>query len=170
LLCRRLGAAKAKRLRGAINGGGSYFLADRNVMVAAEFRMPWAAEQAVRFVYHACRGTFPKTPSSEDGFFSRVLETSLGFFGSKILCPSRKLFPESEIYEPRPRAAGNIRILGHALGSDLYSAYVRGQVSKRWLRGLFFKDLSKPGIARVVYERAAEKVSAARSEAMRMVS
>ncbi len=169
LLYRRLNS-HAKSVRSAVNAGGSYFVAGRNVIVASEFRMPWAAEQAVRCVYHACRGTLPKTQSTEDGFYSRVLESALGFFGSKILCPSRKLFPESEIYEPRLRDAGNIRMLGHALGSDLYSAYVRGDVSKRWLRGLFLKDLSKPNMARAVYEKAAAKVSAPRTEALRMVS
>lgn len=162
--------SQAKRARAAIDARGSYFLADQNVIVAKEFRMPWAAEEAVRFVYHVCRGAIPKTQSSEDAFYSLVLESALGFFGSKILCPSRKLFPESEIYEPRRRGAGGIRLLGHALGSHLYTAYVRGQVTKRWLRGLFFKDLSNPGMARVIYERAAAKVSPSSIEVVRMVS
>jgi hypothetical protein len=157
MISRGLSSQRKLVLRAA-KAQGSYFVPERNVIVASEFRMPWAAEQAVRFVYHACRGTASKAQSREDAFYARVLESALGFFGSKILCPSRKLFPESEIYEPPVGTNGSVRMLGHALGSDLYNAYVRGQISKRWLRGLFFKDLSKSGMARALYERAASKV------------
>lgn len=173
LLARRL-SARALAVSDAVRVQGSYFVAERNVIVARDFRMPWAAEQAARFVYHACHGTHGKAQfethasgqkkdasprhQQEDSFYSQVLESALGFLGSKILCPSRKLFPESEICEPRHSDTG-VHMFGHALGSDLYSAYIRGDVSKRWLRGLFFKDVSKPGSARAVYMRAAEKVS-----------
>jgi len=169
LLDRRLGA-QADSIRQELDRAGCYFLPDRNVMVAREYRMPWAAEQAARCVYRACQGKRlqEREParSAEDHFFARALESALSFFGSKVLCPARKVFPECEVVEDRYYSgpsdwASNpdaIRMFGYSLGSDLYTAYVRGDVSKRWLRGLFYKDVSKPGAALALYSRAADKV------------
>lgn len=162
--------SSAVEIRAAVHAQGSYFVADHNVIVAQEFRMPWAAEQAARFVHHACRGPQRKPQSTEDDFYVRVLEIALGFFGSKILCPSRKLFPQCDIFHRDWRNEEGIRMFGHALGSDLYSAYVRGEISTRWLRNLFFKDVSRPGAARSVYSRVAQKVSPLRAKPRRMVS
>jgi hypothetical protein len=41
--------------------------------------------------------------------------------------------------------------LGNMLGSELYDAYVSGRVHKRFIRSLFFRDLSAPGIAHGLY-------------------
>ena len=163
LLARRLGA-HVSTVRNTVKAQGSCFVPERNVIVAWEYRMPWAAEQAARFVHQACRGPHAKPQSTEERFYQAVLEIALGFLGSKILCPSRKLFPESEIYEPRLVESEASRMLAHSLGSDIYTAYLRGEVSKRWLRSLFFKDLSKPGTARALYERVAAKVSLQRTQ------
>jgi len=168
LLDRRLGP-HAQNIRRELDRRGSYFLADRNVIVAREYRMPWAAEQAARCVYYACQKNVSRDGANltpDDDFYLHALESALSFFGSKVLCPARKLFPESEVLERRqrliPRAAqptpDAIRMFGHSLGSELYTAYVRGEVSKRWLRGLFFKDVSKPGAAKALYTQAAERV------------
>jgi len=157
-VARRLNSQKDEVCR-VVKARGSYFVADRNVIVAREYRMPWAAEMASRFVYQACRGMFPGDMSKEDSFFAGVLEFALAFLGSKILCPGRKLFPESEVFEPPDNGPEASRLMGHALGSDLYSAYVKGEVGKRWLRSLFFKDISKAGAARTLYQRIAQKVS-----------
>jgi hypothetical protein len=43
------------------------------------------------------------------------------------------------------------RQLGQLLGSQLYEAYLAGQLSKRTLRALFFADLSAPGAAEAAY-------------------
>jgi hypothetical protein len=210
LLTRRL-STRANEVRKAVREQGSYFVSDRNVMVATEFRMPWAAEQAARFVHEACRGDKPRPKSSQDEFYLRAVEGALGFLGSKILCPSRRLFTEAEIHEqylkspeeiarlgweekqyielldfvvlhkdyeqhrrcyrqfPPRLAAGldfdprrrqeAIRMLGHALGSELYNAYLSGQIGKRALRRLFFKNLLKPGAARSTYFGIAEAIA-----------
>jgi hypothetical protein len=47
-----------------------------------------------------------------------------------------------------------VRWLGHLLGSDIYRAYLSGRISKRFLRSLFFRDFSRPGIARRLCTRA----------------
>jgi hypothetical protein len=43
------------------------------------------------------------------------------------------------------------RRLGYMLGSDLYDAYLEGQISKRFLCALLFRSLEKPGRARSTY-------------------
>ena len=132
--------------------------------------MPWAAEQASRFVYHACRGPELKPAGVEDAFYAGVLECALGFLGSKILCPSRKLFPESTIFDSVSIPGDSVRMFGHALGSDLYTGYVKGQLSRRWLRSLFFSEISQPGAARLVYDRTCTKLASLHRESLRMVS
>ena len=96
LLARRMSTRMAE-VRQRVERQGSWFVGERNVIVAREFRMPWAAEQAARFVHHACRADVSKYHSPEDGFFGRVLEAALAFLGSKILCPSRKLYDEAQL-------------------------------------------------------------------------
>ena len=169
LLERRLGSS-AETVSRELDRRGCYFLPDRNVIVAREYRMPWAAEQAARCVYYACQKNVSSgeaTHTAEDDFYLGALESALSFFGSKILCPARKLFPECDAIETRadistrleskPRPY-EVRLSGHSLGSDLYKAYIRGEVSKRWLRGLFFKDGSRPGSAKILFTQAAERV------------
>jgi hypothetical protein len=195
LLARRM-STRSSEVRHMVEKQGSWFVCERNVIVAHEFRMPWAAEQASRFVHHACRGEASKYQSPADSFYAHVLETALAFLGSKILCPSRKLYdepqlraeytkPEQELPPTMPvrayrqvldwilrsRSSGTfegegsllldpdrralaIRLLGRLLGSDLYSAYLNGRISKRLLRSLYFRDLSKSGEARTLYLRA----------------
>jgi len=217
LMSRRLGA-RAHEVESNVREQGSYFVAERNVVVAREFRMPWSAEQAARFVVHACRGGASRTPLPEDEFYLQLLECALSFLGSKILCPSRKLFDESDIYDlyakaPAdleregyapdrhlemldfvllhrdyeqyrrryvrvPEALANglasdgqrrrdaIRLLGHALGSELYTSYLRGKIKKRRLRALFFFPVGKPGLARAAYLRACDAVADVRCERM----
>ncbi len=212
LLARRM-STSAAAVRRQVEKQGSCFVPDRNVIVAREFRMPWAAEQAARFVHYACREHAPKCVSPEDAFYAEVVELALAFFGSKVLCPSRKLYGEDQLRaestrqerdltdaisvrayhkvvdwvlrgrtEQSPKLDGSllldprrrevaIRLLGHLLGSELYDAYVNGRLSKRRLRALFFKDLSKSGAARAEYLRARKSVSAPRTPTkLRMVS
>ncbi|MGZ4787119.1 MAG: ChaN family lipoprotein [Terriglobales bacterium] len=209
LLTRRC-STRAPEVRTAMKQQGSHFLSERNVIIATEFRMPWAAEQAARFVHHACRGHEGKPLNGQDEFYLRVMEFALAFFGSKVLCPSRRLFSESEIYDrymhspeeveregwdlrgylqmldfivlhkdyernrrkyaraPELLAEGIdfdprrkqevIRVLGHSLGSKLYSAYLSGNVGRRWLRRLYCKEIARQGFARAMYFRTADLV------------
>ena len=188
---------------------------ERNVIVAHEFRMPWAAEQAARFVSHVCRRDRSQPTSAADSFYAKVLENALAFFGSKVLCPSRKLCDRTQLrvefqhsdeqatlskraheqtlvwvatlldapkrarcrttIDPDKLEAGQrefaARVIGNLLGSDLYSAYVQGGLSKRFLSKLFFTDLSKPGTASKLYQRTRESVPPAPTwSALRVVS
>ena len=56
------------------------------------------------------------------------------------------------------------RQLGLMLGSQLYDAYISGNVAKRFLRSLFLRKLYRPGIARAAYFEAARKVRLTRRE------
>lgn len=222
LLIRRM-STRIREVTQMVEQQGSYFISQRNVIVAHEFRMPWAAEQAARFVHHACRGGAAKAANAEDDFYSSVLETALGFLGSKILCPSRKLYEETQVYsayqatdrqieelgltkrshqllldwilihrdyEKNRRRYRQIPVrlknpaefnsaerelathmLGHLLGTELYTAYLRGRISKRMLRNFFFKDMSKLSAAKTLYFRAAEAVCGPKAQnRLRMVS
>jgi hypothetical protein len=193
LLARRM-STRAREIQQMIEKQGSWFVGDRNVIVAREFRMPWAAEQAARFVHRACRRGIAVHHAPEDEFYADIMETALAFVGSKILCPSRKLYDETQLLldcsrdldipafasvrgsrqtivhalhwfdvshakldrillDP-PRREIAVKLLGHLLGSKLYTAYVNGQITKRLLRSFFFRDLSKAGNALAVYARA----------------
>lgn len=205
LLARRM-STRVAEVRRMVEQQGSWFVSERNVIVASEFRMPWAAEQASRFVHHACRNGTSQYSSDEDAFYGHVLEAALAFLGSKILCPSRKAYDDARLRSDglaadaqlpsalSPRAyrqvAGFIldnrsrgitkldnfilldadrcelavRLLGQLLGSDLYSAYLNGRITKRFFRTLFFSDLSKPGEARAMYLRAVRRGAIKRHE------
>src|SRR3954468_5464760 len=97
LLARRISTRSAEARR-IVEKQGSWFVSERNVIIAREFRMPYAAEQAARFVHHACRAGSPKYRSPEDAFYGHVLQSALAFLGSKILCPSRKLYDEAQVH------------------------------------------------------------------------
>jgi hypothetical protein len=224
LLARRL-STRGSEVRKTLSQQGSCFIPERNVIIAREFRMPWAAEQAARFVHSVCRGASRKPIglSVEDMFYAKVMETALAFLGSKVLCPSRKLYeevnffteyskPDHEIGElgmtrrsyyrlldwivlhkdyekntaeyrhppakligiaeldPAQRTVAAL-LMGHLLGSELYTAYVQGNLGKRALKNVFFRSTEKSGAARSLYFRAA-KLCIATSDAgnLRMIS
>ena len=49
--------------------------------------------------------------------------------------------------------------LGNMLGNELYDAYLEGALSKRFIRGLFFRKLESPGAARELYFLMAARVA-----------
>jgi Haem-binding uptake, Tiki superfamily, ChaN len=221
LLMRRISTRVSEVLQ-AVTKHGSCYVPERNAIIAQKFRMPWAAEQASRFVHDVCRGAKRRFSTRDDDFYLEVLESALGFVGSKVLCPSRKLYTEEQLkaefskadhafesayglskrayrqvldcvaaHQTNARRRGkaglqlvlNIEhldsaqrqcatvMLGHMLGSAIYAAYVRGDISKRFLRRLFFKDLSQPGSARTAYfDTAKALMTTAALRRLRMVS
>jgi hypothetical protein len=104
--------------------------------------VPEAAEEAARFVHHACQGkrrAIGREPSStEDQFYQKVIEQALAYLGSKILCPTRVVTCVADV---------GVRA-GQTLASRIYDAYVGGKVNKRFLRMLFCAPLYEPGAAR----------------------
>jgi len=144
---------------------GSAYLPHLNAVYVREFQMKHAAEDAARFLHHACQG-LPKlasrheqaTPSrqSANEFHQRVVEHVVACFGSRVLYPNQP--GEEAAAEPVSFAAyervakSAVRYSaekfdslsgqwGLCLGSRLYDAYLRGRVSKRELRRLFLTHL-----------------------------
>jgi hypothetical protein len=155
---------------------GSAYLPQVNAFYVREFQMMHAAENAARFLHHACRGLPEWANGHEnaaasgsfriDHFYTRVIEHAVAYFGSRILYPSRSA-PESVDSEPLSRAAcermaqaavhgdeskmeSSVRELGYRIGCQIYDAYLAGKVAPGSLRRLFLAHLDKPGLARKV--------------------
>ncbi len=71
----------------------------RGVLVR-DFKLPYSAEEASRFVHHVCRAaeTWEKLSDPEDRFYTSIIEWALGYFGSRALCPARAPADEYDLY------------------------------------------------------------------------
>lgn len=83
---------------------GSAYLPNVNAFYVRDFQMMHAAEDAARFLHHACRGLPLRSnghgeAACEDAFYTGALEDALAYFGSRILYPARAAVRESEIYD-----------------------------------------------------------------------
>jgi hypothetical protein len=99
---------------------GSAYLPQVNAFHIREFQMMHAAEDATRFLHHACRGLpqrlnvhsangndvqgGSRAAQSTDVFYTRVIEHAVAYFGSRLLYPSRPT-PETEDSPALSRAA-----------------------------------------------------------------
>jgi len=152
---------------------GSVYLPAVNAFYVREFQMMYAAEEASRFLHHACRGL----PLSRNGhgvaalertdrFYARTLEHALAYFGSRVLYPARPAVREEDecdlaraAYEKlaqdavrgdRAKFDSLAQKLGYTLGSELYDGYLGGRVSRSALRRLFLTHLEEPGKAKEI--------------------
>ena len=211
LLLQRKGLSdlEAKRILSRVETNGACHVASVNAIFATAFGVERGAEEAARFVHHACQGTLLRRAAlvllaAEDTFYSGVLTEALAYFGSRVLCPTRPPVREADLYplyaQPREEIEGQtiygyreymemidflvlhkdfeanhrhyrgipdlIRQgvnftgdklefvtswLGQMLGTELYEAYLRGRVAKRFLRSLFMRPLQTSGTARATY-------------------
>jgi hypothetical protein len=85
---------------------GSAYLAPLNAVYVRQFRMMFSAEDATRFLHHACRGLpnrvngkAPAPLAPEDAFYVTVFEHALAFFGSRVLYPARPSFRDADLNE-----------------------------------------------------------------------
>jgi Haem-binding uptake, Tiki superfamily, ChaN len=83
---------------------GCAYLPQVNAFYMHELQMMFAAEEAARFLHHACRGLPAQVTAREeaadepaDFFYGRVLENALAYFGSRVLCPDRPAARESDL-------------------------------------------------------------------------
>ncbi len=149
---------------------GCVYLSRMNVFYVREFQMMYAAEEAARFLHYACRGLLrqPGDTQAEDlnGFYTRVLEHALGYFGSRVLYPVRAAAPGElsrelcdEFAESALRTGKldeNAKHLGYLLGRELYDLYLAGVVSRSKLRNMFVASLREFGRAREICLEIAE--------------
>jgi hypothetical protein len=221
-MLRRMLARKAvseehrKRLLTRLEECGAVYIPDANSIYIREFHMMHAAEEASRFLHHACRGLPLRMPadsslSGQDAFYQRTLEHALAYLGSRVLYPARPAVRESELYElydqtcedvehsssfrfpefiqmvdflalhrgyelnparypepPQPIQIGVkyqeekfdycTRQLGYMLGSDLYDAYLDGEVTPTFMKKLFLAHLEGSGTAAAIYFSVVKRV------------
>jgi hypothetical protein len=83
---------------------GCAYLPQLNAFYMHELQMMYAAEEAARFLHHACRGLPARVTAREEGsdepadfFYARVLENALAYFGSRVLYPARLAVRENDL-------------------------------------------------------------------------
>ena len=155
---------------------GSAYLPQVNAFYVREFQMVHAAEDATRFLHHACRGLprrvgaagansegqHASPRAAYDNFFTQVIEDAVAYFGSRVLYPSRSSPTEDNpslsrvAFEKAAQIAiradaekfeATARDCGYRLGSAIYDAYIAGRVKPRGLRRLFLAHIDDPGLA-----------------------
>jgi Haem-binding uptake, Tiki superfamily, ChaN len=107
LLSRRgVSAAEKRRMLRRVRERGSAYLVPLNAFYIRKFEMTSAAEDAARFLHHACRGVpdrvngkAPEPRRPQDEFFVATLEQALACFGSRILYPARPAFRDADLQE-----------------------------------------------------------------------
>jgi uncharacterized iron-regulated protein len=166
---------------------GSVYLPAVNAFYVREFQMMYAAEEAARFLHHACRGL----PLSRNGhgeaaleptdrFHARMLEHAVAYFGSRVLYPARPAVRDDDQCELSNAACEKLvkeaargdrtkfdslaQKLGYAWGSDLYDCYVGGGVSRRVMRHFFLAHIDEPGEARKICREIARTVRSYRKK------
>jgi Haem-binding uptake, Tiki superfamily, ChaN len=149
---------------------GSVYLPAINAFYLREFHMMFAAEEAARFLHHACRGlpllrngSAVAASAQTDRFYARTMEHALAYFGSRVLYPARPAvkndnsdltraacdqMAQNAAHADRARFDSMAQKLGYTLGSELYDSYLAGRVSRSVLRRLFLASLEEPGKAR----------------------
>jgi hypothetical protein len=145
---------------------GSIYLPQINSFYVAEFQIGYAAEEAARFLFHACHGlplfrSFCPTPIPQAStFYARVIEEALSFLGSCVLDPARRsLLPRQGLklsMASLRRAAefsgegldrNSAAEFGRLLGHRLHKEFVQGRLNRAALRHLFLAHPEEPGAA-----------------------
>jgi hypothetical protein len=167
---------------------GSAYLPEVNAFYVREFHMAHAAEDAARFLHHACQGLPQRRnahptcgaadtvepPTPVDRFYARVIEHAVAYFGSRVLCPSRPA-PSADAQlsraacEKAAQAAvradlcsfeASAQDWGFRIGSQMYDAYLAGKITPGGVRRLFLAHLNEPGLARKVCATVISKLRA----------
>jgi len=180
LLSRKgISPAQLESMLASVEQRGSAYFPQVNAFYVREFQMMHAAEDAARFLHHACRGLparlngegelgNPSAATTTDRFYTRVLEHAVAYFGSRVLYPARPApndadFPALSRSACEKAALSAIRCdtdeekfdsiaqdWGYRMGSQIYNAYLAGKVKPSGLRRLFLTHLDQPGLPRKV--------------------
>jgi len=122
LLSRKgIGEPERESMLTQVEERGSAYLPQVNAFYVREFQMMHAAEDAARFLHHACQG-LPQRLNGHDAngnaangnrvgdrraideFYARVIEHAVAYFGSRVLYPSRPA-PDADDSSQLSRAA-----------------------------------------------------------------
>jgi hypothetical protein len=183
------GEEELKGILARIESGGCCYVPRMEAIFVREFQMVGGAEEAARFVHHACRPAASSTDTEaasgeaanrEELFYTRVIEHALGYFSSRLLYPARPAVRDLDLGAlsalPQEAVEGQTLFtgaqfafatekLGYMLGSELYDAYLAGRLSKRYIRSLFFRKLNGSA-ARITYLQTVRKARAPRRKGM----
>jgi len=189
LLRKGVSAADLQKLIVRMEECGSAYLPQVNAFYVREFQMMHAAEDATRFLHHACQGLphrlngipgvsgSANESRSADRFFALVIEHAVAYFGSRVLYPSRPAPVSDELptraavekaaklaVRDEPETFEPVALdLGRCIGSQMYDAYLAGKVPLSGLRRLFLAHLHEPGLARKVCGTVISKLRAGSS-------
>jgi len=135
-----------------VNERGCAYLTQVNAFYVREFQMMYAAEEAARFLHHACRGLPYRGKNrqeySEQGL---AIEHALAYFGSRVLYPARTE-DTNQLGRDHEEEKN-----GQEMGKALYDAYVRGQVSQSALRRIFLTHAENADKAEALWEEMNNK-------------
>jgi len=99
----RFTAAEIAEVLGHVGRSGSCYVPRVNAIFIGRFNMVHAGEEAAHFVNLVLKGEIyggaPVSMAQHDLFYSGVMEEALGFFGSKLIDPSRNHFFETAFYQ-----------------------------------------------------------------------
>ena len=99
-----LSATEVRRILNRVETNGTCHVPSVNAIFATTFGVERGAEEAARFVHHACQGTLGRPAVSEerlsleDGFYAEVVSEAFAYFGSRVLCPTRPAVREADLY------------------------------------------------------------------------
>ena len=103
LSANRFSRAEMAEIRRQLARKGSCYVPRINSIFIGQFSLVHGGEEAAHFVNLALRGDVfqqdARPRSRADLFYRAVLEEALGFFGSKLIDPSRNHFFETKLYE-----------------------------------------------------------------------
>lgn len=75
----------------------SYFIPKGDIIYLADFSVVNAAEEAAHFLHHKCSGyRWDRTRDLAGDFYFRSVTEALGFFGSKVIIPTRECWTERD--------------------------------------------------------------------------
>jgi hypothetical protein len=120
-------ASISDEVRVALEERGSVYLPASNTFFIREFQMAQAAEEAARFLRHACLGMRAQAGAINQPVEQQI-EDALAHFGSRLLCP----------------AVGSQSGASSQCGEGLYQSYIAGHVSKAALRRAFLTPAENP--------------------------
>ncbi len=191
-LLSRKGIAEAEReaMLASVEERGSAYLPKVNAFYVREFQMQNATEDATRFLHQACQGLPQRLDgianernalggngeprNAIDGFYARVIEHAVAYFGSRVLYPSRpapddaaplsrtacERMAQTAIRGDKGKLDSTARELGYRIGTQIYDAYLEGKAAPSALRRLFLVHLNEPGLARKVCATVIAKLRA----------
>lgn len=101
LAAQQVPPSEIEEVRFHMRRNGSCYVPRVNAIYIGDFSLVHGGEEAAHWVNFALRGDMyrgPATGSSADLFYTAVLDEAIGFFGSKLIDPTRNHFFETTFY------------------------------------------------------------------------